>query len=453
MATTTRSARTHEAVNSNTVAEDDGGSAFVGTATATATAPSLGTPTNRLSTTFAQMTGETAEEITGSYTPPSVESGAKTVDDLAAHRPVSGTGNATEFDPAPTSTESMGEESGLESVEGVDARALTESRVMDESAIPDAFTADAALDDKEFLPILTKLAPVLLSTVLPVIKKRVLNRRTLGRVASVVGTATKLLGGKAQESEAVESDEDLEAEMEAAAEQLEVIIGTDDRTRIRNTTDIPWRRICHLTIRARNGSQYVGTGFMIGKRTVITAGHCVYIHSAGGWPSYIDVAPGRNGGLRPYGSVRAVTFRSVTGWVSNSSRDYDYGAIILPANTPAPIQALGGFGFGHWNDASLLNRMVNLSGYPGDGGKLGPERETGSQWWMARAIKSVSARSFAYDIDTVGGQSGSPVWTVINGQRIALGIHTNGYVGGNSATRITQPVFENLKAWRTQGGS
>jgi hypothetical protein len=177
-------------VHSNAVAENDGGSAFAGTATA----PSVGTPTNRLSTTFAQMTGETAEEIAGSYTPPSVESGAKTVDDLAAHRPVSGTGNATEFDPAPTSTESTGEESGLESVEGVDARAAIESRVMDESASPDVFSADAALDEKELLPILTKLAPVLLSTVWPVIKKRVLNRRTLGRVASVAGTATKLPG-------------------------------------------------------------------------------------------------------------------------------------------------------------------------------------------------------------------------------------------------------------------
>jgi V8-like Glu-specific endopeptidase len=72
---------------------------------------------------------------------------------------------------------------------------------------------------------------------------------------------------------------------------------------------------------------------------------------------------------------------------------------------------------------------------------------------VARVIKSVSARRFAYDVDTVGGQSGSPVWTVINGQRIALGIHTIGYVGGNSAKRITHRVFENLKAWWTQGGS
>ena len=137
--------------------------------------------------------------------------------------------------------------------------------------------------------------------------------------------------------------------------------------------------------------------------------------------------------------------------VNSKSRDHDYGAILLPPNAPMSVQSLGGFGFGYWPDHQLQNRMVNLSGYPGDGGKLGPDRETGSQWWMARQVKSVAAHSFVYDIDTVGGQSGSPVWTVLNGQRIVLGIHTNGFVGGNSATRITQPVFNNLKSWRVQG--
>jgi glutamyl endopeptidase len=286
--------------------------------------------------------------------------------------------------------------------------------------------------------------------VLPIVKKRVLNRGTLRRVSGALGAVRGLAGSLLSES-AEETDAEVEAELEAAAEQMEVIIGTDDRTRIRNTTAVPWRRICQLTIRARNGAQYVGTGFLIGKRTVITAGHCVFIHAAGGWPAYIDVAPGRNGPSRPFGTVRAIQFRSVNGWVSSKSRDHDYGAIILPANTPANIQGLGGFGFGYWPDSQLRQRMVNLSGYPGDGGKMGPDREPASQWWMARQITSVASRSFAYDIDTVGGQSGSPVWTLQNGQRIAVGIHTNGFVGGNSATRITAPVFNNLKMWRQQG--
>ncbi len=437
MPSTTRTSRMDE----STIAEDPGDAAG-----ATVAMPKS-TGANRIAA-YENGQGETADELAGTYASTTSEAGSALLDDPSKHEAVQGSGSATEFEPVQLPTESAGEEVGLESVEGYMPPARESGRV-DESMIPEAFTADASLNDKEFWPILAKLAPLLVSTVLPVIKKRVLNRRTLGRITGVAGS---LVGKLLKESgEAAESEEAIEAELEAAAEQMEVIIGTDDRLRIRNTTAVPWRRICHLTIRARNGQQYVGTGFLIGKRTVITAGHCVFIHSAGGWPAYIDVSPARNAAARPFGTVRGVSFRSVTGWTVGKSRDHDYGAIILPPNSPLAVQSLGGFGFGYWPDHQLQNRMVNLSGYPGDGGKLGPDRETGSQWWMARAIKSVQPRSFAYDIDTVGGQSGSPVWTLYNGQRIAVGIHTNGFVGGNSATRITQPVFNNLKAWRLQG--
>jgi V8-like Glu-specific endopeptidase len=439
MASNTRTSRMAE----STIAEDPGDAA------STSMAMPKSAVTNRIAA-YENGQGETADEVAGTYvsTPTATEAGSALPDDPSKHEPVQGSGSATEFDPVQSPTESAGEEVGLESVEGYSPPSR-ESGLMAESEIPEAFTADANLGDKEFWPILAKLAPLLVSTVLPVIRKRVLNRRTLGRLTGVAGS---LVGKLLKESgEATESDEAMEAELEAAAEQMEVIIGTDDRIRIRNTTAVPWRRICHLTIRARNGQQYVGTGFLIGKRTVVTAGHCVFIHAAGGWPAYIDVSPARNGATRPFGTVRGVSFRSVTGWTVGKSRDHDYGVIILPPDSPVAVQSLGGFGFGYWADHQLQNRMVNLSGYPGDGGKLGPDRETASQWWMARAIKSVLPRSLAYDIDTVGGQSGSPVWTLYNGQRIAVGIHTNGFVGGNSATRITQPVFNNLKAWRLQG--
>ncbi len=406
---------------------------------------------NRLSKAFESIEGTTAEEVAGTFISAPSDTEASVADDPAKHAVVSGSGSDTEYTPL-ESGRVNGDMSGLESVPGYEPRSR-EAAATDETMLPEASTASADLSDKEFFPLLAKLAPVLVSTVLPIVKRRVLNRSTLKRVGSAIGAVggiAKQIIGRETEQEA-ESEEAIEAELEAAAEQLEVIIGTDDRVRIRGTTQVPWRRICQLTINARNGQRFVGTGFLIGKRTVVTAGHCVYLHAAGGWPASIDVAPGRNGGAPPFGTVRATAYRSVVGWVNGKSRDHDYGAIILPTSTPTVVQSLGGFGFGAWPDFQLQNKMVNLSGYPGDGGKLGPDRETGSQWWMARGIKSVAARSFAYDIDTVGGQSGSPVWTLQNGQRIVLGIHTNGFALGNSATRITRPVYDNLLSWRALG--
>ena len=67
---------------------------------------------------------------------------------------------------------------------------------------------------------------------------------------------------------------------------------------------------------------------------------------------------------------------------------------------------------------------------------------------MAQRPKAVSNRVITYDIDTVGGQSGSPVWVLENGQRFGVGVHTNGSASGNSATRINNEVFNHLVNWK-----
>ena len=223
----------------------------------------------------------------------------------------------------------------------------------------------------------------------------------------------------------------------------EVIIGTDDRVRISPTTSFPWRAICSLRITAQNGNRFIGTGWLVAPRTVITAGHCVYMHDQGGWPKSIEVIPGLNDAARPYGSYVGTSFRSVSGWVNDKKREYDYGCIILPT-TSRPGDKTGVFGFAVKDNPYLLSAYLNLSGYPGDKGG-------NQQWFMARKAKSVAPRVIYYEIDTMGGQSGSPVWVKVGNARYAVGIHTNGLVSGNSATRIVQPVFNNIQAWKNQG--
>jgi glutamyl endopeptidase len=223
----------------------------------------------------------------------------------------------------------------------------------------------------------------------------------------------------------------------------EVIIGTDDRVRINPTTAFPWRAICALKITAADGSRWIGTGWFVSARTVITAGHCVYIHDRGGWVRSVEVIPAANGALRPFGSATTSTVRSVNGWTNSRNSDFDYGAIILPQNSRLGDRT-GWFGLAVKDDAFLSSATLNLSGYPGDKG--GNE-----QWFMSRRAKSLTGRRIVYDIDTMGGQSGAPVWYLLNGQRYAVGVHTNGHSSGNSATRIVTPVFNNLVAWKNQG--
>lgn len=220
--------------------------------------------------------------------------------------------------------------------------------------------------------------------------------------------------------------------------------GPDNRVRINNTADYPWRVHASLLITAADNSQWIGTGWFIGPRTLVTAGHVVYIKNSGvagrdGWVKSIRVMPGRNGSTLPFGSVTSTSFRSVSGWTSNGDQNFDYGAILLSTDLG---NRTGWFGFGVYSDADLQASVGNISGYPGD-------QPSGTQWYDARRIASVSSRKVHYDIDTFGGQSGSAVYRIVNGGRYGFAIHAYGGAVTNSGTRIITAVYNNLVAWRS----
>jgi glutamyl endopeptidase len=221
-------------------------------------------------------------------------------------------------------------------------------------------------------------------------------------------------------------------------EKPETVCGVDNRVRISPATTIPWRWCCELLITYPNNAGARGTGWFIGPKTVMTAGHVVYSAGNGGWARRIEVIPGMDGASRPYGSQVGTSFRSVSGWTSSGNPEYDYGAIILPNNTLG--NTVGWFGFANLSDVQLQNLFVNTAGYPGD-------KPFGTLWFNAGAITQVTARRLLYMVDTAGGQSGSAVWRYLNGQRHAVGIH--GYGGcPNKAVRIVAPVYNNMLAWK-----
>jgi len=215
---------------------------------------------------------------------------------------------------------------------------------------------------------------------------------------------------------------------------LEIIIGRDDRVRVTNTLAYPYVCICHLVIRARNGKTYVGTGWLADEQTVVTAGHNVYMHREGGWAASIDVYPGRNGNSRPY-QARAVRTWSTRGWTKQKSAPADYGAIRLDQK----IEDVGTFGFGALTNEELKAGLFHIVGYPGD--------KHGEMWGHGRRLKGVQSDVLIYDIDTVGGNSGGPLFLVRNGDSIVVGIHNYGANYGNSATRITNDVYQRIQGW------
>jgi glutamyl endopeptidase len=232
---------------------------------------------------------------------------------------------------------------------------------------------------------------------------------------------------------------------EEAREVFETIHGPkDDRVRIKDTGKFPWRVHASLLITAADNSPWIGTAWFIGPRTLVTAGHCVYITNSdvpgrNGWVKSIRVMPGRDASTLPFGFVNADKFWTVKGWTDSGNENFDYGAIVIPENLGDQV---GWFGIGVYADTDLTATVGNISGYPGD--KRDP---SGTQWYDTRQIASVNPSKVFYDIDTMGGQSGSAVYRIIDGKHIGIAVHAYGGATHNSGTRINNAVYDNLTAW------
>jgi len=239
--------------------------------------------------------------------------------------------------------------------------------------------------------------------------------------------------------------------------QTKAVIGHDDRIRINNPAAYPYSTICALRMFTRSGKELAGTGFMVGPRLLLTAGHNVYDHEHGyGMMQRIDVYPCLNGSLinPPIPPVRLTqtNFHTIPEWVNNGGNnpDYDYAAMFLPHNVLGT--QLGWLACAKLFNATLQGLLVGNAGYPIDcpaQATLCPTHGT-TMWFSCGNITNVSPNTFRHNIDTNHGSSGSPVFANLTSNQLSetvVGIHTNGYPAYNVATRITDLVFVNIQRW------
>lgn len=218
------------------------------------------------------------------------------------------------------------------------------------------------------------------------------------------------------------------------------VIGTDDRARISPTTSFPWRAMTKLRMTFPNGQQATCSGALVAAKYTLTAGHCVYSSSYGGWATSIEVIPGLDGTYKPYGSAYAARLRSYQGWTQNQDSNHDFALITLDRTIG---NSTGWFGYASY--ATVNGLTGNLGGYPGD-------RDSGLRlYYHYGLINSSTTDRVYYTIDTAGGQSGSSVYRIVNGSRYVFAVHTSGYTTYNGGTRITTQRFSDLQSWIASG--
>lgn len=305
--------------------------------------------------------------------------------------------------------------------------------------------ADGHRSEANFGPGATETTarPILESTVLPPSNRPSLNYyRAPKRRARNVLLEAGVLNDFAKEPEPMASLLDVAVASFGDSTLLEAIIGNDDRVKVQQELigNNPWRQICALRIHSRTGQMYVGTGWFISPKALATAGHCVFLQDEGGWPTSIDVIPAKFGSSEPFGRLSATKFASVDGWTKERKRDFDYGVIFLEADTVG--MQVGNFEVQALDDNDLKGVDAKISGYPAD------RDRAEFQYFHERPLSSVTPTRLNYDIDTFGGQSGSPIWQdTKEGGLIAIGIHTTGGLSSNSGTRISEDVLTSFISW------
>lgn len=215
----------------------------------------------------------------------------------------------------------------------------------------------------------------------------------------------------------------------------ESILGTDNRFKVTDTTAYPARATVRIT-----SSHGQCTGWMVDDDTVATAGHC--LHDGSAWASNVTVTPGQNGTYKPYGSCGARGLRSVLGWTRDRDSEHDYGAIKLNCTIGNTV---GFYGL-RWTAASLNGITSYNRGYSGD--------KPAEQWMSSGSVRRSETRKLYYTNDTVGGNSGGPIYDYVNGAGpYGIAVHAYGTNDGgltNSGTRITSDVFNNYDTWKVQ---
>src|SRR5215213_4673154 len=229
------------------------------------------------------------------------------------------------------------------------------------------------------------------------------------------------------------------------------------------------------------------------------------------YPDRMYVAPARNDRDFPGHSSEVKTARVSPVWKATAERQRaagnvahieppkqaDYALLTLseplgtrePFLPPTPMQ-LNPPPLGHWGHPKfggntriraydnslwykLRNETLNVSGYPGDKCRTKPRSgsatrdeliacidevpdiwpflDWGSTQWRSHAkiIKPFDLSGLlSYELDTMPGHSGSPVWLNWEGYRNLVAIHTWQLDGLTTAgVRITEPLLQQLRYW------
>ena len=274
---------------------------------------------------------------------------------------------------------------------------------------------------KKLLALLLVLISLLALCMVPASAEAIIEEQP-GCFAVDYDQMIELMGLEEEEDE--EEAAFIPGEDESAEEK---VIGPDNRVRVTNTNAKPYKAIAKMRMYfSCCGGWYVGTGFMVSKTKMLTAGHCVYCQKHRHWVDKIEYYFGYNSRTgKSYKTYTGNTWRWVYTAYQNGDSNWDCAVIVFPTS----IGSKTGYFKPLWNKTNsyLTKNTFRVAGYPG-GVNLS---------YCKGKVKIVDSQHIKYKMDTEGGQSGGPVYNTSNQ---AVAIHHSGSSTWNYAHRLTTRV-------------
>lgn len=242
-------------------------------------------------------------------------------------------------------------------------------------------------------------------------------------------------GSETMENIAVSSDKNI---LTAEALQMEqptpnIIIGEDERAVVPDILLplMPYSAIGRIRVQYYDGTWGIGTGFLFGPNDVATAAHVLYNDNGSIARDVTFWLPGTGGPVANFTGTQLAIPRE---YMDSFDDNYDWGMFHINSNIGNSVGYLG------WTTNISVNTTVQVIGYPS------------TQMMMAgKQVKSVTETEIRYDVDSAGGQSGSPVLNrALNNQIVA--IHTGGYESMqlNRGSRVTSRMASVLSSYRNE---
>ena len=210
------------------------------------------------------------------------------------------------------------------------------------------------------------------------------------------------------------------------------IFNEDDRITVKNPSKFPYSAIAYLNVTGECGCTWTGTGFMVSKDQMLTAGHCLRCIKHYKWPKKITFYFG-------YKNARSYLYKYTGRWriyVGNLyedreyTTDWDFGCIRFAQNVG---DRTGWFGSRYGlSDKQLDMKFMNVAGY-----------RDGVLKYDTGFVEVLSSQHLKYRMDTLPGNSGGPVY---DPDYYAVGINIAQNNSYNIGFRLVNFVREQIDA-------